>query len=259
MRCGHLHRDLALCDAHARTHPWGGRQSFDTLRLGLTYRQVRKGLPTEQAPRVLELGFGTGGLLRRFLDDGAEVAGVDRDLLDLAVDPLVRERGDLLVGRIEDMDPGDGRFDLVYGIHVVEHLDDPKQAFARALQALRPGGRLFLMTPDGTSLGLAVFGGAWWNLEDPTHVRFFTPTSLRLALETAGFTDVRVERARWDSVTIEPSSLLRAVVRRSEEHGILGRGWPRAAVLALTPAAVLARAAVPGLAATMRVTATRPA
>jgi 2-polyprenyl-3-methyl-5-hydroxy-6-metoxy-1,4-benzoquinol methylase/GT2 family glycosyltransferase len=255
--CGHVHRDLRLCPANARTHPWGGRRDFDRVRLSLTYRRLRRLAPRRGAS-VLELGFGTGALLRRFHDDGVSVAGVDRDLLDLEVDPLVRASGALQRASIEQAELPEQAHDLVYGIHVVEHVDDPASVLAKSFATLRPGGRLALLTPDGTSRGLALFRAHWWNLEDPTHIRFFTPDSLTRMVTAAGFVDVEVRRVLLDSLSMETTSMLRVVRRRVEEHGVLEHDWARLLVVALTPATVLARLLVPGLAPTIEVTARRP-
>jgi SAM-dependent methyltransferase len=65
------------------------------------------------------------------------------------------------------------------GASLVEHLDDPAAVFRTCHRALRPGGILYLVTPNAGSGGLRVFGESWWNLEDPTQVRFFTPPSAR--------------------------------------------------------------------------------
>jgi 2-polyprenyl-3-methyl-5-hydroxy-6-metoxy-1,4-benzoquinol methylase len=256
--CGHVHRDLALCPARARAHPWGGRRDFDRVRLALTYRRLQRLAPRRGAA-VLELGFGTGSLLRRFSDDGAAVAGVDRDLLDLEVDPVVRAAGTLQRATIEQAELPGQAHDLVYGIHVVEHVDDPAAVLSKAFATLRDGGALALFTPDGTSRGLALFRAHWWNLEDPTHIRFFTPDSLTRMVEAAGFVDVRVSRVLLDSLSMETTSLLRLLRRRAEPNGVLEHDWARLLVVALTPATVLARLLVPGLAPTIEVTARRPA
>lgn len=98
-RCGHIERDLGRCPADHRDLAYGGEPTLDRIRLDLTHRElVRDGRPG----RVLEIGYGAGSLLRRFLDDGAEVAGVDPDQLLVDVDPVVRAHGDLRVGGIEE-------------------------------------------------------------------------------------------------------------------------------------------------------------
>ena len=131
----------------------------------------------------MSAGFGAGSMLRRFLDDGASVAGVDPDQLGIDVDERVRAEGDLRTGGIEDVSRLPGDQDLVYGIHVLEHVTDPHAALRSSLELLRPGGRASFITPAGDSSGVDRYGAAWWMLEDPTHIRFFTADSLARAAE----------------------------------------------------------------------------
>src|ERR1700712_1928951 len=74
LNCGHVHRTLTDCPARHRSSAYGGDPSLDLVRMRLTYRALRG---ARRPSRVFEIGFGAGSLLRRFLDDGAEVAGID--------------------------------------------------------------------------------------------------------------------------------------------------------------------------------------
>ncbi len=102
-------------------------------------------------------------------------------------------------------------FDLVVAIHVIEHLSDPRLVLNRCLQALRPGVIFYSVTPNGASASLRLFKDAWWLLEDPTHLRFFSPRSVINLLGKAGFRDVQTKAAWWDSVGVEANSIRRKV------------------------------------------------
>lgn len=234
-RCGHLLRDLGRCPADHRDLAYGGEPTLDRIRLDLTYRElVRDGVPD----RVFEVGYGAGSMLRRFHDAGSAVAGVDPDQLQIDVDPVVREAGDLRVGGIEDSDGLPGGQGLVYGIHVLEHVTDPHRALAAAFDLLRPGGRASFLTPAGDSSGLDRYGAAWWMLEDPTHVRFFTADSLARAAEAAGFVDVEVRRLLLDSLSVDAASVARAVRPRARPDGVLGSRAVLAGAVATLPLVV---------------------
>lgn len=254
--CGHLLREVGEGPRGARGHPWGGSLGFDGVRLALTMRRLdRLFLRGGPAPSVLDIGFGSGALLRRLMDRGCAVAGVEKGMLGVAVDPVVRGRARLFWGGIEDAAIPEGAFDLVLGIHLIEHVDDVR-AFARAcFRALRPGGRLYLLTPSADSAGLALFGGAWWNLEDPSHVRFFSAASVRRLLESEGFLRVRIASPAWDSVMVEVNSLWRWLGVGSGQHGVLSRGWVRALDLAALPCAMVARMLYRRLASSLEVIA----
>lgn len=249
--CGHLHRDLTAAPADHRDHAYGGEPTLDRLRLELTYRAlVADGVPG----RVCEIGFGAGGLLRRFHDAGALVSGIDPDQLGRQIDPLVREHGDLRVGVVEDLAPGSLHADLVIGIHVLEHVRDPIVTLERVRSFLAPGGRAVFYTPAGDSSGLRAYGRAWWMLEDPTHVRFFTADSLARAARRAGFTSVRIDRPLLDTLSIDAASLAR-LRRPVSPRGALSSSAVLAAGALSAPLAVGARLLAPRWRPTLRLTA----
>jgi SAM-dependent methyltransferase len=233
---------------------YGGDPSLDRLRSALTYRRlVSRGRPRS----VLEVGFGTGGLLRRFIDDGAQVYGVDADQLGVDVDRQVMKRGHVFRGPIEEINIPREVVDLAYGVHVIEHVADIRVALGAMARALRPGGRIHLITPTAQCRELDVFGVDWWMLEDPTHLRFFSPASARRALELAGFEGVEVRRLVLDSVSSPGGSLTRRVRGTSRSTGVLSTRLGLTAGLATAPAVIGARLVDPRWRSTLEVTAVR--
>ncbi len=79
------------------------------------------------------------------------------------------------------------QFDVITISHVVEHLYSPIDALRLAHKLLKPGGRLWLDTPNIESLGHARYGRHWRGLEPPRHLVIFGPKSIRLAMGQAGF------------------------------------------------------------------------
>jgi 2-polyprenyl-3-methyl-5-hydroxy-6-metoxy-1,4-benzoquinol methylase len=206
---------------------------------------------------VFEIGYGSGALLRRFLDDGWSVGGVDAGQLEVGADPEVTRRGALVRGELETA-AIEGRYDLVVGIHVLEHLRDPAKGLARAYGLLRPGGVLALITPTADSYGAEWFGAAWWLLEDPTHLRFFSPESARRALGAAGFERTTVRRLTLDNLSMEAASLTRAVRRKPRDAGVLAQRGTILAALATAPVAAAARLALPRLRPSLELITHRP-
>lgn len=253
--CGHLRRDLHRCPAGARAGAWGGEARLDGVRLELTYRRLLRALPSPPR-RVFDVGYGTAALLRRFLDAGADaVDGTDPGALGLAADPVVAARGGLRTIPVEEVPAPQRGYDLVTAIHVVEHAPDPAGFVRACVRLLAPGGTLVLLTPAGDSDGLRLFGPAWWMLEDPTHVRFFSAESLRRLLSDAGL-GTRVERLVTDSLAVEAASLRRRL-GRSPEQGVLAAGTTRAMAAASLPLVLPARALRPRLRPTLQATAVR--
>lgn len=254
-RCGHLLRDLGRCPADHRDLAYGGEPTLDRIRLDLTYRElVRPGVPD----RVFEIGYGAGSMLRRFHDAGAAVAGVDPDQLHIDVDPVVRQAGDLRVGGIEETDGLPGEQGLVYGIHVLEHVADPHRALTAAFDLLRPGGYASFLTPAGDGTGPERYGSAWWMLEDPTHVRFFSADSLARAAAAAGFVDIEGRRLLLDSLSVDAASAARALRPRPRPSGVLGSRAVLAGAVASLPFVLGQRLVQPRSRPTLQLLARRP-
>ncbi len=249
--CGHLHRDLASCPAGHRDLAYGGDPALDRARIALTHRALTAG----SSPRsVFEVGFGSGALLRRFVDRGAVVGGVDPGQLDVAVDPVVAAVGRLWTGSVESLPDGWFEADLVVAVHVLEHVEDPVSTLRRAAAVVARGGRVVVLTPAGDSWGLRVHGRSWWMLEDPTHVRLFTAQSLRLAAEAAGLRPLRVDRLIGDSLTTDAASVARRL-GAGGPRGALGHRAVLGGAVATVPAVLAMRAAAPRSRTTLRLVA----
>jgi len=75
------------------------------------------------------------------------------------------------------------------GIHcqnVIEHMGDPLSFMKEIERILAPGGKAVILTCDYTMVSHTFF----WN--DYTHVRPFTPVSLKMVAKDAGFTKIKV-------------------------------------------------------------------
>jgi SAM-dependent methyltransferase len=251
--CGHLRRSLIDAPANHRDAAYGGDPSLDAVRTRLTHRWLRAaGRPAS----VFEIGYGSGALLRRFHDDGAAISGVDPDQLAVGLDPVVSQHARLWTCAIEEVPDGAVTADLVVGVHVIEHVTDPVVTMAKAASMLSESGTLVLLTPAGDSWGPRAFGSAWWMLEDPTHVRFFSAVSLRRLAHDAGLVDVRVDRLVLDSLSVDVASAVRTW-RPPGPAGALASPAVRAATLAAAPVVAGLRLAAPRTRPTLRLTARR--
>ena len=102
------------------------------------------------------------------------------------------------------------------------------------------------------------YGAAWWMLEDPTHVRFFTADSLARAAEAAGFVDVEVRRLLLDSLSVDAASVARAVRPGPRPRGVLASRAVLAGAVASIPVVLAERALRPRSRPTLQLLARRP-
>ena len=146
---------------------------------------------------VLDVGCGNGGFLAMASGGGWSVAGVDFDEDSVAA---ARSRGlPVRLGGIELLDDSRERFDVITISHVIEHVYDPLAMLARSHRLLKPGGMLWLETPNISSQGAARFGANWRGLEPPRHLVLFNRASLVRSMRDAGFRSI-VQRWRGMSV-----------------------------------------------------------
>ncbi len=148
-----------------------------------TDRWLRHLSPSGPAPRLLDLGCANGEFMLRMRALGWEAEGLDLD--DAALAEARRAGLSVSRGGIEDA-AGSG-YDAITLGHVVEHLHDPRAVLARARELLRPGGMLWLATPNVEALGHRLFGADWLALDPPRHLVLFTGGALRDLLLEAGF------------------------------------------------------------------------
>jgi SAM-dependent methyltransferase len=96
--------------------------------------------------KVLEIGFGTGWLLKEFVRAGAEVHGID---LSSTHEALCRHRFQgqdvhLQIASAEAIPYPDHTFDLVAAFGVLHHASDDARCYAEVHRVLKPGGHAFL-------------------------------------------------------------------------------------------------------------------
>lgn len=134
--------------------------------------------------RLLEVGCANGFFLNA-ARMSYETVGVEpsRSARDYACGKL---RLDVPAATMEDARFPDACFDAVALIDVIEHLADPLAVLREAARVTKPGGVLYLVTPDVESLSALVLRGRWWGLR-PAHIFYFSPRTLAAMLEKAGY------------------------------------------------------------------------
>ena len=78
-------------------------------------------------------------------------------------------------------------FDFVFATHVFEHLAHPVLTLRSVAELLTRDGHVAIAVPNLKSLQVMVSGTRAPLIDPPHHVHYFTPESLRLMMEQAGF------------------------------------------------------------------------
>lgn len=80
----------------------------------------------------------------------------------------------------------DGRFDIVTLNDVIEHVPDPLGLLKEVHRITKPGGLIYVLTPDINSLSARLLRGRWWGLR-PAHIYYFSTRTLTAAAQKAGY------------------------------------------------------------------------
>jgi len=86
------------------------------------------------------------------------------------------------------------KFDLITSTEVFEHLENPKSILKLFAKHLNDNGTIALMTLFHTNKREDFL--KWWYRRDPTHITFFTPTSIEVLAKECGLKVVKHDSKR---------------------------------------------------------------
>jgi len=148
-----------------------------------------------EARSLLDIGAGSGLLVREAGRQGLEAIGVEpsRALVELA---RSQNKVDVRLGIFPHPQLAGRRFDLVFLVDVIEHVNNPLELLRHCAEALNDRGVVVVVTPDVFSLTARIVGKRWWHFR-PAHVGYFSPKSLDAISQAAGLRALKRFRAKW--------------------------------------------------------------
>lgn len=148
-------------------------------------RRLRNLPKLKKDGRLLDVGFGSGDFLKLAQDIGWSVYGADPDpvVVEAAKDYGLEVRQ----GGIEAYADMRNSFDAITLSHVIEHVHEPQLVLKEAFKLLKPGGQIWIETPNIESVGHEYFGSNWRGLEPPRHIVIFNWSALESLLKETGF------------------------------------------------------------------------
>ena len=144
---------------------------------------------------LLDIGCGNGSFVRLAQSCGWSAVGIDPD--PQAVQGAASEGLSVFCGDLQVFEGKQALFDVITMNHVIEHVHEPLDVLRRCHELLRPGGQLWVDTPNIESLGFSLFRENWRGIEAPRHLVLFNRQSLADSLRLVGFAEVR-SRSRPD-------------------------------------------------------------
>lgn len=135
--------------------------------------------------RLLDIGCSYGILLQLAKERGLDVYGIElsRDACEYCKNSLGLN---VFCGKIDEANFPPAYFDAITAIDVIEHLDDPAGFVSKLNELLKPGGILYLVTPDRGSFSAKLLGYRWWSYRK-MHLYYFSKDVLCNFLTKKGF------------------------------------------------------------------------
>ena len=124
---------------------------------------------------LLDVGCGDGSFLELAHNCGWNVTGIDFDPEAVA---NASKRGlAVYQGGIELFEGKSELYDVITLNHVIEHVHAPCSVLKSCYRILKPGGQIWIETPNINSYGHKRFQNNWRGLESPRHLVIFNEKS----------------------------------------------------------------------------------
>lgn len=165
-------------------------------------------LPLPARARVLDAGCGSGRTLEELVPYG-EVHAIE--LNPQAADVArARGRGEVKVGRLEELPWDQDTFDLITCLDVIEHTPEDRATLRELRRVCKPGGWLLLTVPAYQGL---------WSVHDEAnhHYRRYARRTLRCAALEAGWTVARM--TSFNTLLLAPAAAVRILQRHRRSNG----------------------------------------
>jgi SAM-dependent methyltransferase len=157
---------------------------------------LRRIVPAGSGVRVLDFGAGEGALCEKLLRSGYDVSACELYPENFRFAGIECRKVDAPL----TIPFGDGEFDVLLAVEVVEHMEGQRRFLDEARRVLKLGGRLVLTTPNVLSLksrAIFLFSGYFysfgpldpaWSKDVPLpHISPFTLDRYRFMLGQSGF------------------------------------------------------------------------
>lgn len=154
---------------------------LDVARKRAAINWIRK---YKSGGKLLDIGCSVGSMLEAGTNY-FEVSGVEPASWSCL---NARERGfSVFHGSLEQAQFADNSFDVVTFTEVIEHMHKPIDFLKEVNRILKQDGVLYLTTGNVDSYRARKEGSNWSYYEPTYHLGYFSPSTIRLALQKAGF------------------------------------------------------------------------
>ncbi|MDX1651965.1 MAG: class I SAM-dependent methyltransferase [Brumimicrobium sp.] len=135
--------------------------------------------------RIIDVGCGIGYFLDEAKKRGWEVYGTE--YTQEAVD-ICEQKGILMhKGPLNTANYSPESFDIITSFEVIEHINNPLEEVIRFKEMLRPGGLVYITTPNFDSLLRYRLKEKYNVITYPEHLSYYTPKTIKRLFKNNGF------------------------------------------------------------------------
>jgi len=176
---GHLH----VHDQQALFRLWQGNK---------IYRMLKPYLTDNKELSVLEVGAGTGNVLKEFTaeaaKDGVAVTATGTEYSTDCIEECRMAGINIVYGDLDTMVVKGGTYDVLILSHVFEHFTDLKAEMSKIKKLIKPHGLLYIEVPGLCNIGnIATYNFDFLEYVIHAHMYNFNRTSLTAILAEGGF------------------------------------------------------------------------
>ena len=158
------------------------------------YKNALKTINPKKDDKYLEIGFGSGIFIKKYMSDVSKIAGIDysEDMVKLASDinrKLVESgKAEFKQGYASSLPWADNEFTVVSAIEVFFFLNETEKTLKEIFRILKPGGRLII------EMGFNKDDG----VDHKRHIKKFnlklySGEEMKKLLKNAGFNDIVID------------------------------------------------------------------
>ena len=164
------------------------------------YKNTLRAINPKEDDKYLEIGFGSGIFINKYLSHVSKIAGIDysEDMVKLASDvnkKLVESgKAEFKLGNASLLPWNDNEFTIVASIEVFFFFDDPEKTLKEIYRVLKPGGRLIIEMSynkdDGVNHNKRI---------KKMNLKLYSGEDMKKLLKKAGFYDISINyfKAIW--------------------------------------------------------------
>lgn len=186
-RCGFVfvHRQPTLEELHNIYNQYPIFQTISPTTLK-RYDEILNYLESfRKTNNLIDIGSGDGYFSEHAMKHGWNVYGTE--FTDAKVEFSRRKGITMHKGVLDVKNYSPGFFDVIISIEVIEHINNPLEEIAKFRELLRPGGVVYLTTPNFNSVSKLLLGKNWNIVAYPEHLSYYTKKTLKHLFESNGF------------------------------------------------------------------------